>query len=343
MPKTLVIKSSPHITGGMSVEIIMRNVVYALLPAALYSVYVFGFSAALVLVTAVLTCVLTERLLCQWYGTQSTIGDWSAVITGLIYGMTLPPGLPLWMVVVGGVIGIGLGKFLFGGLGFNAFNPALVGRAFLQAAFPAAMTHWLPAFSPDRFTSLASSTLTIPFAKPVYDTISTATPLAALKFDAQVTGTSDLFMGATSGSTGETSALLLLLGGLYLIARNFMNWRIPVGIFLAVIIFSSIFHNIDPLRYGTPQFMLLSGGLMLGALFMATDMVASPMTHLGCFIYGLLIGSLIMVIRLWSGLAEGVMYAILIGNALSPHIDRLIQPVPYGYQKTGTSNNKETR
>ena len=342
MRKTLVIKSSPHISSGISVEIIMRNVVYALLPAAVYSVYAFGLSAALVLISATLTCVLTERLLCHWYGTQSTIGDWSAVITGLIYGMTLPPGLPLWMVVVGGIIGIAIGKFLFGGLGFNAFNPALVGRAFLQAAFPAALTHWVPAFSPDRFNSLASSTLTFPLAKPVYDTVSTATPLAALKFDAHVTGTMELFMGATSGSTGETSALLLLLGGLYLIARNFMNWRIPVGIFVAVIIFSSIFHNIDPTRYGSPQFMLFSGGLMLGALFMATDMVASPMTHPGCFIYGLLIGTLIMVIRLWSGLAEGVMYAILIGNALSPHIDRLIQPVPYGYQKPDRNREKET-
>ena len=204
------------------------------------------------------------------------------------------------------------------------------------------MTHWIPAFSPERFNSLSSSTLTFPFAKPVYDAVSTATPLAALKFDALVTGTSDLFMGATSGSTGETSALLLLLGGLYLIARNFMNWRIPIGIFLAVIIFSSIFHSVDPVRYGSPQFMLFSGGLMLGALFMATDMVASPMTHLGCFIYGLLIGSLIMVIRLWSGLAEGVMYAILIGNALSPHIDRLIQPLPYGHQKQTISKDKES-
>lgn len=333
MPKTLAIKSSPHIASGMSVEIIMRNVVFALLPAALYSVYVFGLSALLILVTAVVTCVLTERWLCKWLSMENTINDWSAVITGLIYGMTLPPSLPLWMVFVGGAIGIGMGKFLFGGLGFNVFNPALVGRAFLQAAFPAAMTHWLPAFDPDRFTTVTSSTFTFIFAKPVYDTVSTATPLASLKFDGQVSANTDLFMGMTTGSTGETSALLLLLGATYLIARNFMNWRIPAGIFLAVIIISGVFYGIDPERYGSPLFHLFSGGLMLGALFMATDMVASPVTSLGCFIYGLLIGVLIMVIRLWGGLPEGVMYAILLGNALSPHVDRLIQPIPYGMKK----------
>lgn len=341
MPKTLIIKSSPHLATGMSVEIIMRNVVFALLPAALYSVYVFGLTALLVLATATLSCVVAERLLCKWFNTPNSISDWSAVITGLIYGMTLPPSLSLWMVFTGGVIGIGIGKFLFGGLGFNVFNPALVGRAFLQAAFPAAMTHWIPSFSPDRFDSLTSSTLAIPFAKPVYDTVSTATPLAAMKFDSQLTSTVDLFMGTTNGSTGETGALFLMLGGVYLIARNMMNWRIPAGIFLAVTIISGIFYSIDATRYSSPMFMLFSGGLMLGALFMATDMVASPLTHLGCFIYGLLIGILIMVIRLWGGLPEGVMYAILIGNALSPHIDRLIQPAPFGLRNTTVENSKK--
>ena len=342
MPKTLIIKSSPHIGSGASVDIIMRNVVFALLPAACYSVYVFGLTAFLVLVTATLSCIGTERLLCKLFNSPNSINDWSATITGLIYGMTLPPSLPLWMVVIGGVIGISLGKFLFGGLGFNVFNPALVGRAFLQAAFPAAMTHWIPAFATNRFESLASSTLAIPFAKPVYDSVSTATPLALMKFDSQVTSTADLFMGTTSGSTGETGAILLLLGGIYLIARNMMNWRIPVGIFLTVIIISMVFNSIDPVHYAPPMFMLFSGGLMLGALFMATDMVASPMTHWGCFIYGLLIGILIMIIRLWGGLPEGVMYAILIANALSPHIDRLVQPVPFGLNNNRAHNTKES-
>jgi len=342
MAKTLIIKSSPHLVSGMSVEIIMRNVVLALLPAAIYSVFVFGLSALLVLVTSTLTCVLTERLLCKWFNGMSTVNDWSAAITGLIYGMTLPPGLALWMVVVGGVFAIGVGKFLFGGLGFNVFNPALVGRAFLQAAFPAAMTHWFPAFALDRFESIASSTLTFPFARPVYDAVSSATPLAALKFNSQLTATPDLFMGVISGSTGETSAILLLLGGIYLIARNFMNWRIPAGIFLAVIVISAIFHSVDSERYGSPLFMLFSGGLMLGALFMATDMVASPVTSSGCFVYGVIIGILVMVIRLWGGLAEGVMYAILIGNALSPHIDRLIQPIPYGFQRREINNSGQS-
>ncbi|WP_455374876.1 RnfABCDGE type electron transport complex subunit D [Kaarinaea lacus] len=342
MLKTLIIKSSPHIATGLSVEIIMRNVVFALLPAAFYSIYVFGLNALLVLLTATLSCVITERVLCKLFDTPNSINDWSATITGLIYGMTLPPGLPLWMVIIGGVIGISVGKFLFGGLGFNVFNPALVGRAFLQAAFPAAMTHWIPAFAPERFESITSSTLAIPFAKPVYDAISTATPLAAMKFDSQLTDNVDLFMGTTSGSTGETGALLLLLGGAYLIARNMMNWRIPAGIFLAVILISAIFYNIDSTRYAPPLFMLFSGGLMLGALFMATDMVASPMTHMGCFIYGILIGVLIVIIRYWGGLPEGVMYAILIANALSPHIDRLVQPIPFGTRDNGVKNSKES-
>lgn len=333
MPKTLAIKSSPHISSGMSVEIIMRNVVFALLPAALYSVYVFGLSALLVLLTSVLSCVLTERLFCKWFNMENSISDWSATITGLIYGMTLPPDLALWMVALGGIIGIGMGKFLFGGLGYNVFNPALVGRAFLQAAFPTSMTHWMPALDAERFTTVASSTLTLPFAKPVYDTLSTATPLARLKFDGELSATGDLFMGMTTGSTGETSALLLVLGAAYLIFRNFMNWRIPAGIFISVIVISGIFYGLDPERYGSPLFYLFSGGLMLGALFMATDMVASPVTSLGCFIYGLIIGVLIMVIRLWGGLPEGVMYAILIGNALSPHVDRIFQPTPYGMRQ----------
>ena len=341
MPKTLIIKSSPHIASGMSVEVIMRNVVFALLPAALYSVYVFGITALLILVTAVLSCVITERLFCRWFNMDNSIGDWSAVITGLIYGMTLPPSLPLWMVAIGGIIGIGMGKFLFGGLGFNVFNPALVGRAFLQAAFPSAMTHWIPALDADRFTSLVSSTLTLPFVKPDYDALSMATPLARLKFDGELSATTDLFMGMTNGSTGETSALLLLLGAAYLITRKFMNWRIPAGIFVAVIVISGIFHGIDPQRYGTPLFYLFSGGLMLGALFMATDMVASPVSAMGCFVYGLVIGILIMVIRLWGGLPEGVMYAILIGNALSPHIDRLFQPLPYGVAKDDLTKGKQ--
>jgi electron transport complex protein RnfD len=247
----------------------------------------------------------------------------------MLYGLVLPPSLPLWMVVAGGVIGVGGGKFLFGGLGSNPFNPALVGRAILQAAFPAAMTTW-PESPSYRFTSLPSSTLALPFAKPEYDGISAATPLANWKFDQVPTPISDLFMGTISGSTGETCALLIAVGGIYLVARRMMSWQIPVAILATVAIFSGILHAIDPERYAGPFFMLFSGGLMLGAVFMATDMVASPITHLGCVIYGVLIGVLVVLIRVWGGMPEGVMYAILIANAASPHIDNAVQPKLYG-------------
>jgi electron transport complex protein RnfD len=333
--KTLTIRSSPHIGAASSVDTIMFNVVLALLPVCGYAVYAFGMAALLVLLTAVISCVLTEHLLCILSGRSTTIGDWSVVITGLLYGLVLPPSLPLWMVAAGGIIAVGVGKFLFGGLGYNPFNPALVGRAILQAAFPAAMTQW-PAAG-DRFGSLPPSTLALPLIKPEYDGISAATPLADWKFHHATTATGDLLMGFTAGSTGETCALLILLGGIYLIARRMMSWRIPLAILLTVALCSGVLHLIDPSRYADPVFMLLSGGLMLGAVFMATDMVASPMTHLGCVLYGILIGLLVVMIRVWGGMPEGVMYAILLGNAVSPHIDRWIQPRVYGSTAGGNA------
>jgi electron transport complex protein RnfD len=328
--KTLEIRTSPHIVSGYSVDTIMFNVVLALLPVSAFAVYVFGLTGLLTLVTAVISCVATEYLLCRLAGKPSTVGDWSITITGLLYGLTLPPALPLWMVAVGGVLAVGLGKALFGGLGNNPLNPALVGRAFLQAAFPVAMTSWTPGFTPDRFTTLAPTTLTLPFSEPIYDGITTATPLALWKFEQVATGARDLAVGFSSGSTGETSGLLILLGGTYLVARNMMNWRIPVSIFVAVIILSGALHLADSEQFASPIFMLFSGGLMLGAVFMATDMVGSPMTSLGCCLYGALIGLLVVVIRVWGGLPEGVMYAILLGNAVTPYIDRWIRPTVYG-------------
>jgi electron transport complex protein RnfD len=312
----------------------MFHVVLALLPVSVFAVYQFGLAALFVLAMAVISCVLTEHVLCRLRGQATTIGDWSAVITGLLYGLILPPTLPLWMVFAGGVIGVGLGKFLFGGLGSNTFNPALVGRAILQAAFPAAMTTWL--VPPKSFAAVPSSTFAFPLTKPEYDGISTATPLSDWKFnqavtDGQVaTDVGELFFGTVTGSTGETSALLILIGGIYLIARRMMSWQIPVAILGTVALFSTVLHAIDPERYAGPMFMLCSGGLMLGAVFMATDMVASPITWLGCVVYGILIGMLVVLIRVWGGMPEGVMYAILIGNAVSPHIDQWIQPRVYG-------------
>jgi electron transport complex protein RnfD len=331
--QTLHISTSPHLKLGVSTDDIMRNVVWAMLPTSAFAVYAFGLSVFLLLVTSTTVAVLTEHLLCRWSGKESTVNDWSAAITGLLLGLTLPPAFPLWMTAVGSVIAIALGKFAFGGLGYNTFNPALVGRAVLQAAFPAAITTWHPAFLNGRFTEIASSTLALPFMEPTYDAVSGATSLSAFKFDGVAADPTDLALGLVSGSAGETCALLIVLGGIYLIARNMMNWRIPVSILLTVGVFSGIMHWVDASAYPSASFMLFSGGLMLGAVFMASDMVASPLTSKGVWVYGVLIGLLVVIIRLWGGLPEGVMYAILLANALSPHIDSALQNRVYGTAK----------
>jgi Na+-translocating ferredoxin:NAD+ oxidoreductase subunit D len=334
--RTLEIGSSPHIVRGRSVDTIMRNVVWALLPTAAFGVFAFGWAGLLTLATALGSCLLTERVACRLAGRPSTLSDWSVAITGLLYGLTLPPALPLWMVAVGGVFGVAVGKALFGGLGSNPFNPALVGRAFDQAAFPVAMTTWAPAFADERFAAVPASTLTLPFAQPAaavaaaVDGWSGATPLSAWKFDRQATDAADAALGFVAGSTGETCALLILLGGIYLVARRMMSWRIPVAVLGTVFVLAGALHLAAPATYASPLFHLGAGGLMLGAVFMATDLVASPMTHLGLWLYGGLIGGLVVAIRTWGGMPEGVMYAILLANAVAPLIDRAIQPRVYG-------------
>lgn len=331
--RTLNISTSPHITKGLSTDVIMQNVVWALLPVVFFAVYSFGISGLLTIVTAVASCVITEHLLCKLSGKESTISDWSAIITGILLGLTLPPNFPLWMTFVGGLIAMALGKFIFGGLGYNVFNPALVGRAVLQAAFPVAITTWYPAFVPERFSTVPASTFTFPFMEPVVDGISGATPLSAFKFDHVTTDATELALGLVSGSTGETCALLIILGGIYLAVRKMLNWRIPIAVLGSAFVLSGIMYLIDSQLYPSPTFMLFSGGLMLGAVFMATDMVASPITPAGVWVYGAIIGILVIVIRIWGGLPEGVMYAILLANAISPHIDKMIRPRVYGTSK----------
>ena len=323
------LRTSPHLAQGLGVETIMRNVVYSLLPLAAMAVYQFGLSALLLLSVTTLSALATEQLVCWILGKRGTLGDYSAAITGLLLGLTLPPGFPLWMACVGGIVSIALGKTLFGGLGFNIFNPALVGRAFLQAAFPVAITTWHAPFAPNRLLEAIPASLTIPFLKSGADGISGATPLAALKFEKLLTPASELFLGTVNGSAGETSALLILLCGGYLAFRRMLDWRIPVGILSTVFLLSAGFHWIDTAN-PPPLFMLNSGGLMLGALFMATDMVTSPVTPLGIWIFAVLIGVLTVVIRLWGGLPEGVMYAILMGNGLVPILNLYTQPRVYG-------------
>ena len=342
------VRTSPHFHAERSVDAIMRQVVFALLPICGYAVWLFGISVLALMVTATVSCLATEQLGCRISGQRSTIGDYSAVITGLLLALTLPPGLPLWMAAVGGFIAIAPGKLLFGGLGFNVFNPALVARAFLQAAFPVAITSYSPALALNRFSEFIPSTLAVPFMKaPVItawigrvrvDAFSGATPLMLQKFDHVTTNIRPLFLGERAGSAGETSALLILLCGAYLIARKIMDWRAPAAMLLSAFLAGGAFHLANSAQYPSPVFVLFSGGLMLGAMFMATDPVASPVTPLGLWIYGAAMGLITVLIRFKGGLPEGVMYAILLGNAVSPMIDNLTQPRAFGERRKLRTN-----
>lgn len=328
-PRALMLMPAPHVHSGAAVPHIMRQVVIALLPAAAFAVYLFGLPALVTLAGAIGACLVTERVLQPRAPGQAD--DGSALVTGLLYGLTLPPTLPLWMVVLGGCVAIGVGKRLFGGLGSNPFNPALVGRVFLQAAFPAAMTTWRVPLAPDRFGELAPGVLAWPFMRADTDALTGATPLGQWKFAGIDTPLHELAFGFTGGSLGETSAALLLLGGLYLVAVRAANWRVPVALLLAVAAATLVLGLFgEPQRHADVPFALLSGGLMLGAWFMATDPVGSPVSAAGAWLYGALIGVLVVAIRTWSGQPEGVMYAILLGNALAPLIDRLVRPRVYG-------------
>jgi electron transport complex protein RnfD len=323
-PRFLV-TASPHLKAPASTPVIMWNVVGSLVPIVAAATYFFGIGALLVVAAATLGSLVTERV----FGEGGTIADGSALITGLLLGLTLPPTFPLWMAFLGGVVAIAFGKLIFGGLGQNVFNPALLGRAFLQAAFPVAITTW--ATHGGSLWQISGDQLALPFmGVGELDTVTGATPLGLWKFERVPTEIGDLLMGTINGSAGETSALIITLGGIYLAARNFLNWRIPLSIFLTVGLFSWGLHLLDPSRYPGPLFMLFSGGLMLGAWYMATDLVTSPVTNGGAWLFGFGVGALVVIIRLWGGLPEGVMYAILIMNALVPFINRATQPRVFG-------------
>ena len=337
------LRTSPHIRQAEPVNVIMRNVVYAMLPVCAYAVYQFGISALALLVVCTGVCLLTEQLFCRVSKKPTTVTDWSGAITGILLALTLPPGYPLWMAAVAAFVAIAIGKVFFGGLGYNVMNPALIGRAFVQAAFTVPMTTWTPALVRGRFTEFIPSTFTPPFLRPIptaewaaqaaTDGFTGATPLALMKFDHLATDTMQLFVGATAGSVGETSSLLILVCGFYLVFRKMMDWRITFSMLLAAFATSAVFYFMDGDIYPNPFFTLVSGGMMLGAVFMVTDMVASPETPRGVWIYGGIIGFITVIIRLFGGLNEGVMYAILLGNALSPLISAITQPRIYGAKK----------
>ncbi len=327
----LVVTTAPFIRQGATTPGLMRDVLAALLPVLLAAVWFFGPGALLVVAAATAGAVGAEWLLGPGRRGAS-LADGSAVLTGVLLGLVLPPGLPLWMACVGGVVGIGLGKLIWGGLGNNLFNPALVGRAFLQAAFPTALTTW-PApgdAAGSGLLTLRTSNFALPFLRPEVDGLSGATPLNLMKFEHQTAPLADLLRGNVAGSLGETSAAVILLAGLWLAWRRAFDWRIPVSILLSVAALSAVFWGLDSERYPSPLFMLLSGGLLFGAVFMATDPVSSPLAPRGAWIFGIGIGVLVVLIRLWGGLPEGVMYAILLMNAATPLLGRVDQQRIFG-------------
>lgn len=306
----LLLSTSPHLHSRWTTKQIMWFVVLALVPCVISSVVYFGFYQLVIIATAVIFAAGTEALIQYLLKKPITVADGSAVITGLLLGLIVPPNFSPVFTALGAIFSIAIGKMVFGGLGYNIFNPALAGRAFLQAAFPVAITTW-----------------TIPhFA---VDAVSKATPLAALKFDHIVTPITPLIVGNVGGSLGETSAIAVLIGGIFLIVTGVANWRVPAAMILGVLVFGGGLWLLDP-SAPDPLFHIFAGSFLFGALFMATDYVTSPVTGMGMWIYGLGISLVLVLIRVYGGLPEGVMYSILFMNAFVPLINRYTQPKIFG-------------
>jgi len=327
MNNLLTISPSPHIHSDQSVKKIMYTVILALMPALVWSIFMFGFDAVRVILVSVISCVATEYLIQRFVmKKEPQITDGSAVITGILLAFNVPSSLSWWIIILGALVAIGIGKMSFGGLGNNPFNPAILGRVFLLISFPAQMTTW-PA-------SLHSAV----------DATTTATPLAILKHGiksgqsmvnilADLPSKMDLLYGNMSGSLGEISAVMLLLGFLYLLTKKVITWHIPVFIIGTVFIFQGILFLANPNVFIDPIFSILTGGLLLGAIFMATDMVTSPMTVNGQLIYGIGIGVITVLIRNFGSYPEGVSFAILIMNGFTPLINAHTKPKRFGGKK----------
>ena len=322
MANKFIVAPAPHMHNPHSTQSLMRDVILALVPALLVSVVVYGLSVLYVTAIAVASCVVVEYLIQKYLVKGNpTIGNLSAVVTGLLLAFNLPAGIPWWIIVIGSVVAIGVAKMTFGGLGHNPFNPALVGRVFLLIAYPVQMTSF-PEIQP--------------VIGGIADTFSGATPLAAIKSGAMEVVDANLvsmFGGFNSGSMGELSAAALLIGGLYMLWRRVITWHIPVAVLGSMAAFAfivALMQGGGAELYALPLFHLLAGGAMLGAIFMATDYVTSPMTTKGMVIYGIGIGVITMVIRLWGAYPEGMSFAILLMNAVTPLINKYVKPRRFG-------------
>jgi len=305
--------TSPHLHSKWSTSKVMWFVVAALIPSIVAAITFFGWMQIFIIITAVVFAVGTEAAIQSIRKKKVTWFDGSAALTGLLLALTLPPNFSLSATAIGSVVAIGLGKQIFGGLGYNIFNPALVGRAFLQAAFPVQITTWVkPNFAVDSVTG--------------------ATPLAAFKFDKIFTDTVPMAIGNVGGSLGETSAIAVLVGGILLIAVGIVNWRIPLSMIVGILVFGGMFWFINP-QNPSPVFHIFAGSFLFGAMFMATDWVTSPITNKGMWIFGLGISLVLVVIRIYGGLPEGVMYSILFMNGFVPLINRYTKPTMFGVVK----------
>ena len=317
MENNLIVSPSPHIHGGDSISKNMYGVLIALVPAFLVSLYYFGLGALIVTATSVVACVLFEYLIQKFLmKKEPTVCDGSAILTGVLLAFNLPSNLPVWIILIGALAAIGIGKMSFGGLGNNIFNPALVGRVFLLISFPAQMTMWPEVGQLTAYT----------------DATTGATVLSLMNEGAldKLPTLVDMLFGKMGGSLGEVSALALLLGLVFMLWKKIITWQIPVSILLTVFVFTGIMHLVNPVQYVSPFVHLLSGGLMLGAIFMATDYVTSPMSKNGMLVYGVGIGILTTVIRLFGSYPEGMSFAILIMNAFTPLINSYIKPKHFG-------------
>ncbi len=320
--KLLNVSGSPHVHSGESVKRIMWDVNIALIPLLLTAILFFGFDALFVCLVSVASCLLFQWLIEKFLlKTKTTITDGSAIVTGLLLAFNLPSNLPLWIVVIGALVAIGIGKMSFGGLGKNPFNPALVGRVFLLISFPVQMTTW------PRPLGICNI-----FANGAVDATTGATPLAAFKEAVKAGGSIDLpslmdaFLGHMGGSLGEISALAIIIGGIYLLCRKVISWHIPVSFIGTAFVFGAILWLCNPNMYMDPVHVILSGGIMLGAVFMATDMVTSPMSKWGQVVFGIGCGLLTIIIRNWGSYPEGVSFAILLMNACVPLINKGFKP-----------------